>query len=83
MPHFHKKEFFHDTSAGILVCCVVPGFCVLSAPVRAENEGQADLDKAVQLKVAANTLSDLTEVIRLAESAIEQGPGQGQYRICQ
>ena len=56
--------------------CLV--FAFLSAPVRAENEGQGDLDKALQLKVAANTLPEVTEVIRLTESAHQQGPGQGQ-----
>ena len=30
---------------------------------RAENEGQDDLDKATQLKVTAETLDDLNEVI--------------------
>ncbi len=39
----------------------------------AENEGQADLDKATQLKVNADTLSDLTEVINLADSALKKG----------
>ncbi len=44
--------------------------------VRAENEGQEDLDKATEVKLTAGTLSDLAEVIRLAESAIEKGLDQ-------
>jgi len=35
--------------------------------------GQADLDKAIELKLNASTFSDLGEVIRLCESAIEKG----------
>lgn len=35
--------------------------------------GQADLDKAIELKLSASTFSDLGEVIRLCESAIEKG----------
>ena len=39
----------------------------------AENEGQEDLDKATEAKLTASTLSDLAEVIRLCESAMEKG----------
>ncbi len=35
--------------------------------------GQADLDKAIEIKLNASTLSDLGEVIRLCESAIDKG----------
>lgn len=37
------------------------------------KSGQADLDKAIELKLNASTLSDLGEVIRLCESAIAKG----------
>ncbi len=40
---------------------------------RAENEGQADLDKATQQKLGAQTRSDLTDVIQLCESALKKG----------
>src|SRR5437867_1893757 len=43
------------------------------APVAAENEGQADLDKATQLKVAAENLDDLGEVIDHIDTALEKG----------
>lgn len=39
----------------------------------AEDKGQEDLDKATQAKLAARTLTDLAEVVRLAESALEKG----------
>jgi tetratricopeptide (TPR) repeat protein len=48
-------------------------FVVLASSVHAENEGQDELDKATQLKVTAETLDDLNEVVDHADSAIEKG----------
>jgi tetratricopeptide (TPR) repeat protein len=45
----------------------------LAAPAFAENEGQDDLDKATQLKVAAENLEDLGEVIDHVDTALEKG----------
>src|SRR3954453_16220314 len=45
----------------------------LVTPVLADNEGQDDLDKATQLKVAAENLEDLGEVIDHVDTAIEKG----------
>ena len=42
----------------------------------AGDEGQADLDKATQLKVGASSLSELGEVVRLCESALGKGLDQ-------
>jgi tetratricopeptide (TPR) repeat protein len=39
----------------------------------AENEGQADLDKATELRVTAESLSDLEKVTELCESALQKG----------
>lgn len=44
-----------------------------AAPAFAANEGQDDLDKATDTKLNATTISDLAEVIRLAESALNKG----------
>lgn len=44
-----------------------------SAEKASPGAGQADLDKAIELKLNASTFSDLGEVIRLCESAIEKG----------
>ena len=47
---------------------------VLAAgPVFAAGKGQEDFDKATELKLSASTISDLGEVIRLTESALEKG----------
>ncbi len=39
----------------------------------AQTEGQADLDRALQIKIKSRTLGDLGEVIRLCESALAKG----------
>lgn len=54
----------------ILACVLL---AAIAGPVFAENEGQDDLDKATQLKVAAETLDDLNEVVDRADSALEKG----------
>ena len=45
----------------------------LASPVLADNEGQADLDKATELQLTAESLSDMEKVIGLAESALKKG----------
>lgn len=40
---------------------------VFPSGVRAANEGQADLDKATELKLGAQSTGDLTDVINLCE----------------
>jgi len=44
---------------------------------RAENEGQADLDKATQQKLGAQSPDELGEVIGLCESALKKGLDKG------
>jgi len=44
----------------------------------ADNEGQADLDKATELQITAETLAELEQVIKLAESALTKGLDKGQ-----
>jgi tetratricopeptide (TPR) repeat protein len=41
--------------------------------VRAENEGQEDLDKATELQLKVQSIQDADEVVKLAESAIKKG----------
>ncbi len=53
-----------------VVCLLVLG-CV--ANVRADGKGQADLDKAMSLKIKATKLQQLSEVADLCESAIKKG----------
>ena len=46
---------------------------LVGARAHAENEGQDDLDRATVAKVVAKSETDMGEVIRLAESALEKG----------
>ena len=45
--------------------------------VWAAGKGQEDLDKATDVKLNAVTISDLSEVIRLSESALKKGLDKG------
>jgi tetratricopeptide (TPR) repeat protein len=53
----------------LAVCC----FLVVCRVSFAENEGLEDLDKATQLKVTAESLNDLNEVVDRLETALEKG----------
>jgi tetratricopeptide (TPR) repeat protein len=52
---------------------LLTGFAVVSPAAAAEGEGQGDLDKATETKLAATSIDDLSEAIRLAESALKKG----------
>src|SRR4029079_3256783 len=62
---------FRTLSLRFCVCSLL--LAGLAAPAVAENEGQDDLDKATQLKVAAENLEDLGDVIDHIDTAIEKG----------
>lgn len=56
---------------GLVSLCLIAVFT--SASVAGQSPGQEDLDRAVILKVQAKTLAQLSEVIRLCESALSKG----------
>ncbi len=45
----------------------------LSTAALAENEGQPDLDKALELKLTSESLRDLNQVVELLDEALEKG----------
>lgn len=51
------------------------------AVVLAANEGQDDLDKAVDLQISADNLSDLEKVADLCESALSKGLDDGNKKL--
>ncbi len=57
-------------TVSLTACFLLAAMAALAA---AENEGQADLDKATQQKVTAESLDDLNEVVDHADSALEKG----------
>ena len=56
-----------------LLLVTVTAVVLSAAVVRAENEGQEDLDQATEKKLSANSLDDLTQVIDLCDSALKKG----------
>jgi tetratricopeptide (TPR) repeat protein len=56
---------------GLLLLCV--SAAVPAAWADDENKGQADLDKAIELQVGAESLSDLENVAKQCESALQKG----------
>jgi tetratricopeptide (TPR) repeat protein len=60
---------FRPLAATLALCAGL----VLAAPVFAAEEGQADLDKATELQLGAQTHAELEQVIALAESALKKG----------
>ena len=46
---------------------------LMAAPAPAAGDGQADLDKATELKLGAQNTGDLSDVIQLCDSALKKG----------
>ena len=56
-----------------MISLVVLSCTFAAGQAQAENEGQADLDLALTTNLKADKLTDLSEVIRLCESALKKG----------
>ena len=54
-------------------CALLCLFAVLTATTSWADDGQADLDKAISLKLTAKKLNELAEVADLCEAAIKKG----------
>lgn len=48
----------------------------------ADDPGQEDLDKAIELKIAAKSLRDYQEVTKHCESALKKGLSEGNQKFC-
>lgn len=64
MNHWHRL---------VLVGSLVALACIPNTAVRAEGNGQSDLDEALRVKVTAEGLQDLNRVIELLESGLDKG----------
>ncbi len=64
-------------SRGWLSVVLALSLTVSAAEVQTENEGQADYDRALMAKLTANSILDLSEAIKLCESALEKGLDEG------
>lgn len=57
-----------------LFALLAMGFLIaFTGSAQAENEGQDSLDKATELKLSAESLSDLNEVVELLDESLEEG----------
>lgn len=65
--------FGRVTIFAALCCCVFFSAGVLRAE---DDKGQEDLNMATETKLSAENFSDLGEVVRLCESALEKGLGE-------
>ena len=54
----------------------------MSANAADEKEGQADLDKAIETKVSAETMAELGTVIDLCQSALDKGLDKANEEFC-
>jgi tetratricopeptide (TPR) repeat protein len=63
--------------AELTLTTFVLGLVLHAGVARADSPGQDDLDKATQQKLGAQTVDDLTDVIKLCESAIKKGLDKG------
>lgn len=61
----------------LMTTALLASLVLWHSSARAENEGQADLDKATELQLSADSLNDLEKVADLAESAISKGLDEG------
>jgi tetratricopeptide (TPR) repeat protein len=64
----------HRTVPGLIACL---GIVLGSVSVWAQNEGQAELDKATDLQLRAQTLADIEQVTKLCEEALRKGLDEG------
>lgn len=62
----------------IIKAAVACGVCawLMAGAVLADDKGQADLDKATELQLSAQSLGDLEKVADLCEQAIAKGLGE-------
>ena len=65
------------------LCVGIILLAALAMPAIAANEGQEDLDKATQAKVAAENLDDLGEVIDHVDTALEKGLDEENTKFAQ
>ncbi len=60
-------------SVRFVVLALLAAGALSGGPGQAENEGREDLDRATEAKLEASTLSDLSKVIELCQSALKKG----------
>ncbi|HVX10232.1 MAG TPA: tetratricopeptide repeat protein [Pirellulales bacterium] len=67
---------------GVLCAVGIVGLCCAVGVYADENEGQPDLDKAIQTKLSAETFAELGTVIDLCQGALDKGLDKGNEEFC-
>ncbi|HET6884134.1 MAG TPA: tetratricopeptide repeat protein [Pirellulales bacterium] len=67
---------------GVVLILGVVASLVHASVSAAEGEGQADLDKAIETKLASQTIVELGAVIDLCQSALDKGLDKGNEAFC-
>jgi tetratricopeptide (TPR) repeat protein len=70
------------TQIGVLFIVGLIGWFHARPAMGAENEGQDDLDKAIETKIAAESLTEWSTVIDLCQSALDKGLDEGNEEFC-
>lgn len=70
------------SQAGVVVIAGIAAMFLAAGTCLADGEGQADLDKAIQTKLTAQTLVELGTVIDLCQSALDKGLDDGNEAFC-
>src|SRR5262249_30922784 len=65
------------TTLAMRSLCLLIVLAGASAAWAAEEKGQELLDKAIEVKLAAESVANLNEVIKLCEEALEAGLDEG------
>jgi tetratricopeptide (TPR) repeat protein len=67
---------------GVLYTAGLVGLLSAVGAKAAESEGQADLDKAIETKLSAETLAEWGTVVDLCQSALDKGLDKGNEEFC-
>lgn len=70
------------SQVGVVVIAGVAVVCLAAQTCLAEGQGQPDLDKAIQMKLTAQTPIELNAVIDLCQSALDKGLDEGNEDFC-
>lgn len=69
-PRYARKSILQAALVAATLLCAMAASGVAA---RGADEGQADLDKATELKLGAQTSADFTDVIQFCQSALKKG----------
>ncbi len=79
----HKPSQVALVLIAMLACCMLLPAGALAQDDQDKQDGSAALQKAMEAKLSAQTLTDLGEVIKQCEEALKAGLSEGDQEFCQ